>query len=144
MSSTIKACCLLLAVTASTVGLASAGNAAASCTDDYGCVWRDADFETGGYQARWHRVHYYDADFANNDYASTSSSADNSASSIHNNDNSSSLFVFQLKSCDGYSFSKKPNTTDANFANGTPEYSDGSSANNRSSAMAFANYLGSC
>lgn len=116
----------------------------ATCTDSYACIWQDYDYVTNGVQANFFRWGTYDSNLANDVYRNTTFGVDNSADSIHNNDDVYTTFAFQLDHCTGYSFSKSPNTTDGNFSNGTPTYSDGSSAHNRTSSVSFSTHMSSC
>lgn len=143
--SALAAAATLVGVAISVVGVSAPANAAtATCTDGYACIWQDQDFVTNGHQSQWVRIGTYSATLSAHDYAGTTHNSDNSATSTQNNDNVYNAYYFQLDYCGGYVFAKNTNTTDSDFTNGTPEYSDGSSANDRTSAIAFSNYIGTC
>lgn len=122
------------------VGVSSPA-AATTCDNNRGCIWSGYDYMTMGNTLGKRQIQMYIPRLSQYDYNGTTLSANDSASSMHNNDNLRNFYGYFHPDCDGPYFTKAPNTTDSNFNNGSPGPEN---FNDELSAISFGNYLTQC
>ncbi len=94
----------LIAATAAAVLSAApaSANSLYGCDSGAMCVWRDANFATGGGNSSSYQFQYYQPNFANVSYAIMGGSVNQSVTSVYNNGNYSSAMLFDYTYAGGW------------------------------------------
>lgn len=110
---------VLALATASALGVSAVATAAPTgCASGNLCMWRDSGYETAGVQTHemWFSLKY--SDFRTRYYTGTQSAHDN-GSSIYNNGNFYSVYMYVNTNYGGASFILAKGTGDGNLGSGT-------------------------
>jgi hypothetical protein len=132
---------LAIAVPALIAGTASSA-AATTCGSGYSCVWEDPNYVTNGNTLAHIKFYYYIPELGSWNYNGTSVSGHDTASSMHNNGTSQTVYYYVDSYCSGTSFSRSAGQMDGDFTNDTPGtngYFD-----NKLDSGAFTGYITSC
>jgi hypothetical protein len=114
----LGAVAIALAV-AGTIALPAAAQAAGptGCTTlGYTCMWMDGDYKTAsssGNSVKWQQ---YIPNFGTWNYGSSTYNAANSASSLYNNGNTETVYLYDNTSKSGFAFSRGVQQFSTNFA----------------------------
>lgn len=123
------------------VGVAAEGASATTCANNRACLWEDYTYETNGSTTDRFQFQQWAPRLSQHYYSGTSLRPNDNASSAHNNDDSRTAYFYMDPDCKGYWFQKPPNSTDANFNNGSPGPQN---FNDELSAVAFGSYIDNC
>lgn len=117
--STLAASLLAVAAVAgiATVGAAPANAATSNCASGAACFWEDSNYVTNGQGDALLGFQNYFANFGTKNYLKTSLSGNDSASSVYNNGNVSTVRFYQDINYSGYSFTLSIKTGDGNLGN---------------------------
>lgn len=89
---------------------------ATACPYRYTCTWDGFNYQGDGYTGRYLKFQWYIPDYRNFVYAGTSTSGNDTASSISNNGATSVVYAFKDLNCSGYSFTLGPGAGDGNLS----------------------------
>ncbi len=138
---------LVVALSALGGSVLGAGPASATaCPSSYTCTWDGFHYQGNGNTGHYIKFQRYIPDLRSFAYAGTSTSGNDTASSISNNGVSQPSYAFKDLNCNGYGFGLPRGTGDGNLSDSSGRVPLGASLgfNNSITSAAFSGYVNAC